>query len=205
MSFPLRSTTVCNTEGSEDFFDEETIHNSILSILCEQETIWREPAQPASVQPVVSAELAGNWFKNLKSSEEKMEFLFCLLESLSSRERTMLKGHLCADSACASSLGYVRGKERKRNVNVDRVKVPSSPSSSCSSSSSCGFDLRTDLAGNVPSWLRWHRLHKYTDKLGYFSFEMLINLTDTQLESLGVEAVGARRKLLRLFNLIKEH
>ena len=136
-----------------------------------------------------------------------MEFLFALLEGLTAQERTILKGHLCCDSHSHFASASVSGasplvKDRRRNSISAKAKVPSSPSSS-SSSSCCGIDLRIDLADNVPSWLRWHRLHKYTVNLGDFPFERLVCLTDAQLQSLGVEAVGARRKLLRLFSLIK--
>ncbi|KAG4304524.1 hypothetical protein PORY_001917 [Pneumocystis oryctolagi] len=60
------------------------------------------------------------------------------------------------------------------------------------------------LLNDIPAWLRGLRLHKYSDNLGNMNWEELIEMTDEQLEMKGVTALGARRKLLKSFDQIKE-
>ncbi|QSL64524.1 hypothetical protein MERGE_001825 [Pneumocystis wakefieldiae] len=60
------------------------------------------------------------------------------------------------------------------------------------------------LLNDIPAWLRGLRLHKYSDNLGSMNWKELIEMTDEQLEMKGVSALGARRKLLKSFDQIKE-
>ncbi|KAK4982398.1 Flap-structured DNA-binding and RNA-binding protein [Elasticomyces elasticus] len=64
----------------------------------------------------------------------------------------------------------------------------------------------TDLAllRDIPNWLRTLRLHKYTDNLKDMRWQDLIQLDDAGLEKKGVAAVGARRKLIKVFDQVKE-
>lgn len=54
------------------------------------------------------------------------------------------------------------------------------------------------LLQDIPSWLRSLRLHKYTDNLKDLKWHELIELDDEGLEKRGVQAVGARRKMLKV-------
>lgn len=58
----------------------------------------------------------------------------------------------------------------------------------------------TDLAllQDIPNWLRSLRLHKYTDNLKDMRWQDLVQLDDEGLEQKGVNALGARRKLLKV-------
>lgn len=58
----------------------------------------------------------------------------------------------------------------------------------------------TDLAllQDIPNWLRTLRLHKYTDNLKDMRWQDLVKLDDQGLENKGVNALGARRKLLKV-------
>lgn len=58
----------------------------------------------------------------------------------------------------------------------------------------------TDLAlmADVPAWLRALRLHKYTDVLGHLNWTDIVVLDDAGLQGKGVNALGARRKLLKV-------
>ncbi|KAI1282495.1 protein VTS1 [Xylaria sp. FL0933] len=60
------------------------------------------------------------------------------------------------------------------------------------------------LLQDIPSWLRSLRLHKYTDNLKDMKWTELIELDDAALESRGVNALGARRKMLKVFEQVKE-
>ena len=58
----------------------------------------------------------------------------------------------------------------------------------------------TDLAllRDIPNWLRSLRLHKYTDNLKDLEWTELVELDDKGLEEKGVNALGARRKMLKV-------
>ncbi|KAJ9647184.1 Flap-structured DNA-binding and RNA-binding protein [Coniosporium apollinis] len=60
------------------------------------------------------------------------------------------------------------------------------------------------LLKDIPNWLRTLRLHKYTDNLKDLKWTELIELDDEGLEKRGVQAVGARRKMLKVFEQVKE-
>lgn len=60
------------------------------------------------------------------------------------------------------------------------------------------------LLQDIPSWLRSLRLHKYTDNLKDYKWTDLVELDDKGLEDRGVNALGARRKMLKVFEQVKE-
>lgn len=59
------------------------------------------------------------------------------------------------------------------------------------------------LLQDIPSWLRSLRLHKYTDNLKDMKWTDLVELDDKALEDRGVNALGARRKMLKVFEQVK--
>ena len=61
-----------------------------------------------------------------------------------------------------------------------------------------------ELLNNIPAWLKLLRLHKYTDCLKDIYWKDLVSLLDLQLEECGVRALGARRKLLKAFEAVKQ-
>lgn len=60
------------------------------------------------------------------------------------------------------------------------------------------------LLEDIGAWLKSLRLHKYTDCLKTLPWQELIELSDSELEARGVNALGARRKMLKVFEQIKE-
>jgi hypothetical protein len=54
------------------------------------------------------------------------------------------------------------------------------------------------LLKDIPAWLRSLRLHKYTDNLKDMNWEDLVELDEKGLEDRGVNALGARRKMLKV-------
>jgi hypothetical protein len=59
------------------------------------------------------------------------------------------------------------------------------------------------LLQDIPSWLRSLRLHKYTDNLKDMKWTELVKLNDLDLEKRGVNALGARRKMLKVFEQVR--
>ncbi|KAK9322929.1 hypothetical protein V1517DRAFT_338297 [Lipomyces orientalis] len=60
------------------------------------------------------------------------------------------------------------------------------------------------LLNDIPAWLRSLRLHKYTDNLKDLKWEDLVHLSEDQLVDRGVSALGARRKMLKIFKTVRE-
>jgi len=60
------------------------------------------------------------------------------------------------------------------------------------------------LLQDIPAWLRSLRLHKYTDQLKDLKWQELVELDDEGLEQRGVAAKGARTKMLKVFEQVKE-
>lgn len=58
------------------------------------------------------------------------------------------------------------------------------------------------LLGDIPSWLRSLRLHKYTDNLKDLSWQELVELDEKGLEARGVNALGARNKMLKVCSVL---
>lgn len=66
-------------------------------------------------------------------------------------------------------------------------------------------DITTlQLLNNIPAWLKALRLHKYTEILKHLSWKVMVTLNDEDLAQLGIATVGARRKLLKAFALVRE-
>ncbi|KAH7038036.1 uncharacterized protein B0I36DRAFT_237473 [Microdochium trichocladiopsis] len=59
------------------------------------------------------------------------------------------------------------------------------------------------LLQDIPAWLRSLRLHKYTDNLKDMKWTDLVELDDKALEDRGVNALGARRKMLKVFEQVR--
>ena len=57
-----------------------------------------------------------------------------------------------------------------------------------------------NLLKDIPGWLRSLRLHKYTDNLKDLKWTELVELDDKALEKRGVNALGARNKMLKVWD-----
>ncbi|KAI5949665.1 VTS1 [Candida margitis] len=88
--------------------------------------------------------------------------------------------------------------------NVSTSSINSQTGANASSSSSMPSEVASvELLNNIPAWLKLLRLHKYTDCLKDMYWKDLIELNSDQLEEKGVAALGARRKLLKAFEAVK--
>jgi hypothetical protein len=59
------------------------------------------------------------------------------------------------------------------------------------------------MLNDVPGWFRSMRLHKYTPLFEALKWQEIIQLSDEQLTEKGVAALGARRKMLKVFEQVK--
>jgi hypothetical protein len=59
------------------------------------------------------------------------------------------------------------------------------------------------LLSDIPAWFRGMRLHKYTGIFEPMRWQDIIKLSDEDLTAKGVAALGARRKMLKIFEQIK--
>ncbi|KAI8985044.1 hypothetical protein BDB01DRAFT_835060 [Pilobolus umbonatus] len=61
-----------------------------------------------------------------------------------------------------------------------------------------------ELMEDVPAWLRSVRLHKYTSNFQSMLWQDMVKLDNDALIMMGVAALGARRKMLKIFANIKQ-
>ncbi|KAI7861586.1 hypothetical protein BDF14DRAFT_1867260 [Spinellus fusiger] len=62
-----------------------------------------------------------------------------------------------------------------------------------------------ELLEDVPAWFRSLRLHKYNAIFEPLSWQEIVKMDDKALQAKGVAALGARRKMLKVFEGIREH
>ncbi|KAG1048115.1 hypothetical protein G6F43_009471 [Rhizopus delemar] len=62
-----------------------------------------------------------------------------------------------------------------------------------------------ELLADVPAWLRSLRLHKYNPIFCDMRWQDMVKMSDQELLNKGVAALGARRKMLKVFENVKAH
>jgi protein VTS1 len=60
------------------------------------------------------------------------------------------------------------------------------------------------VLNDVPAWLRHLRLHKYTPNFEGSNWREMVMMDDRALEEKGVAALGARRKMLKTFEAVRQ-
>ncbi|EKM49767.1 uncharacterized protein PHACADRAFT_265434 [Phanerochaete carnosa HHB-10118-sp] len=60
------------------------------------------------------------------------------------------------------------------------------------------------LLEDVPAWLRSLRLHKYTPNFEDMTWKEMVAMDEAALEAKGVAALGARRKMLKTFEVVRK-
>ena len=65
-------------------------------------------------------------------------------------------------------------------------------------------DVDPKLLDDVPGWLRSLRLHKYTPNFEGVSWKEMVAMDEAALEAKGVAALGARRKMLKTFEVVRK-
>ncbi|KAJ7904814.1 hypothetical protein B0H13DRAFT_2024702 [Mycena leptocephala] len=65
-------------------------------------------------------------------------------------------------------------------------------------------DVDPALLNDIPGWLRSLRLHKYTPNFEGMRWQDMVIMDEAALEGKGVAALGARRKMLKTFELVRK-
>lgn len=65
-------------------------------------------------------------------------------------------------------------------------------------------DVDPALLNDIPAWLRSLRLHKYTPNFENSKWQDMVMMDEAALEAKGVAALGARRKMLKTFEVVRK-
>lgn len=65
-------------------------------------------------------------------------------------------------------------------------------------------DVDPAVLNDIPGWLRTLRLHKYTPNFEGMRWQDMVIMDEAALEAKGVAALGARRKMLKTFELVRK-
>ncbi|KAI8146963.1 hypothetical protein BJV82DRAFT_597193 [Fennellomyces sp. T-0311] len=111
-----------------------------------------------------------------------------------------------SDHSEASNLSTDRGYKR-------RVAPGKSPAQSAgsrtpkegTSNKKAAETVNMDLLEDVPAWFRSLRLHKYNAIFEPMKWQDIVKMTDEDLQAKGVAALGARRKMLKVFETVRAH
>lgn len=96
-----------------------------------------------------------------------------------------------------------QGAYTPHSVSARRQSLPTSPRRGDMPKASNGLDsVDLSIMSDIPKWLRNLRLHKYTATLENLDWRALVKMSDEELEKNGVTALGARRKLLKYFEMV---
>jgi hypothetical protein len=66
-------------------------------------------------------------------------------------------------------------------------------------------EVDPELLKDVPAWLKSLRLHKYAPNFEGMGWEDMVVLDEAALEAKGVTALGARRRLVKVFEGVRKH
>ncbi|KAG0044445.1 hypothetical protein BGZ83_010339, partial [Gryganskiella cystojenkinii] len=109
----------------------------------------------------------------------------------SSSSTAALDDDYLSDTSDISSLGMNGGHHHGRGGSVPKDKKQPE-----------GVDF--ELLQDTPAWLRSLRLHKYNNIFEGMNWRDIVNLSDGDLINKGVAALGARRKMLKVFEQVRK-
>ncbi|ONH66768.1 Protein VTS1 [Cyberlindnera fabianii] len=110
-------------------------------------------------------------------------------------------------SKMASLNSATKGLTLDDSNSLTPLKSPQSPTSGQPKSPAINPKQITNpkLLADIPSWLKTLRLHKYTPCLQDTPWKELIYFDDEKLTQKGVTAMGARGKLLKAFEVVRQY
>jgi len=65
-------------------------------------------------------------------------------------------------------------------------------------------DVDPAVLTDIPAWLRSLRLHKYTPNFEGMKWQDMVMMDEAALEAKGVAALGARRKMMKTFEVVRK-
>lgn len=65
-------------------------------------------------------------------------------------------------------------------------------------------EVDPSMLNDIPAWLRSLRLHKYTPNFEGAKWQDMVMMDEAALEAKGVSALGARRKMLKTFEVVRK-
>ena len=99
----------------------------------------------------------------------------------------------------ASERRSPRPSDRSLTDNKSKAVLPIIPGTGSNPDEPIDLTILAD----VPGWLRSLRLHKYTPTFEGSNWRDMVLMDDAALEAKGVAALGARRKLLKVFENVR--
>lgn len=112
------------------------------------------------------------------------------------------------NSSLAGGRNGVRGTSRTGGSSVgggNGTRSNNGRDGGAGKSDKAGGDEEVDpaLLNDVPGWLRSLRLHKYTPNFETMTWREMVVMDEAALEAKGVAALGARRKMLKTFEAVR--
>ncbi|KAJ1537262.1 Glucose-repressible alcohol dehydrogenase transcriptional effector [Nowakowskiella sp. JEL0078] len=111
-----------------------------------------------------------------------------------------------ARSEYSDSIGYESGDNSSNGGQGKARTVPNPETVNAAAKEKGKIPESIDLEAlkDIPAWLRSLRLHKYTPIFEKMDWKEMINMSDEDLTAKGVAALGARRKMLKVFEVVKK-
>ncbi|KAJ4482518.1 hypothetical protein J3R30DRAFT_3700054 [Lentinula aciculospora] len=152
--------------------------------------------------------LGGMGMQNLTGMSPIAPFNMQMLAAMGISPEAQL---LAAQMAAMGQQGWMGMQNGPASAGASSRRGPHSARSVKSPGSTAGGatpkgeeDVDPQILNDVPAWLRSLRLHKYTPNFETMKWQDMVVLDEAQLEAKGVAALGARRKMLKTFELVRK-
>ena len=100
--------------------------------------------------------------------------------------------------------GRKNGPSSARSPGLSSARSVGSRADSSINTPKAEEDVDPTLLTDIPGWLRSLRLHKYTPNFENAKWQDMVMMDEAALEAKGVAALGARRKMLKTFELVRK-
>ena len=100
--------------------------------------------------------------------------------------------------------GILGGGGQRRGGGGGGARSPGLKSASSVNSPRGDEEVDPSLLEDIPGWLRSLRLHKYTPNFEGAKWQDMVMMDEAALEAKGVSALGARRKMLKTFEVVRK-
>lgn len=149
-------------------------------------------------QQQIAAMAAGNYQSSLNSSTFR--------QPNSGNRSAGMPGSAFQNLSPSVGLPVSAGRRSPASTNRSPLPPRSGGPVSAASAAPHGEDDVADLKllQDIPNWLRVLRLHKYTPNFENTNWKEIVVMSDKDLEDKGVAALGARRKMLKTFEIVRE-